>query len=94
MKFIENHYYSLSPHGGEIKYYFQFKEKTRQTIYTTGYIIDLGNYRYNLGIKIDDDDLYKEVDFVEIVDYLPDDNSDKIVYLRKKKIKNLLENNI
>lgn len=35
-------------------------------------------------------DEYVEIDFSEIINLLPDDYPDKIVYLRKKKIKILL----
>lgn len=92
MKFIKNRYYKIYWEGyNNTLWYFRFNEESNKIIYICGYMIN--NYGdYNEGFYFFDSDeyIYTEVQLDEFVEYLPDKNQDKIIYMRKKKISKLL----
>lgn len=47
-------------------------------------------YSTNSSIALNPFDCIEEIDFKEMVNYLPDNNPDKIIYLRKNRINKLL----
>ena len=54
------------------------------------YYIDNGIFKTGETFTYEKDDKYNEVEFSEIVNFLPENNKEKIIYNRKKRIDSLL----
>lgn len=85
-----NKFYLLEwDYNGHIKWYFKCSKIYDNFIYNSGYYVDIvykkSNNKKFISLDIDSN-RFKEVCISEFVDLLPDDNIDKITYLRKKKI--------
>lgn len=99
-KLLKDKWYKMT-WGNKIKYtwYFKFEKILDNTyLFAYNYYIDYSRKKYqyleyvnNLMI-VAEDDYFVECNISEIVDYLPNDNPDKIFYLRKKKLNMLLCN--
>ena len=93
---VENHYYKLKYHitTNYIKYYYY----NNKSIYFYWEIRCFNNdkpfFKYlntlSLAFRFDEYMICEEVEIDELIEYLPENNIDKINYLRKRKIKNLL----
>lgn len=72
-------------------WYFKFKFANSRQLDVFPWVITNGQYAIlgNSIILLRDDDIYEEVDFYEIVNYLPHGHPDVVEY-RKKKINLLL----
>lgn len=81
--------YSMTQSGISI-WYFKFVKNNDTIITTSGFIINNGIYNNRYVFHTGHNDVYEEVCLSEIIKYLPNDNIDKIIYMRKQKIKILL----
>lgn len=95
MNFLANKYYKCWFINNSGKYifcnYFKVKYVNNNTI-TTSWLIEYDNF-YNIEDSFIDDGScnYVEIELSEIVNFLPSNNSDKIIYLRKQRIYSLLK---
>lgn len=91
-------YYKVLLHSKNNFYYFRFEKALNGLIYSYGYAISSirNNMMYYTNKHFSDEQFiifYKveEILIEDIIEYLPDDNKEKISYLRKNKIKTLLD---
>ena len=99
--FIDKHYYKYV--FDTYIYYFKYDEKNSlfednclyafyEIKFFDNTILYRDSYNYMLAYyPLETEGFYEEVSFTEFVDYLPDTNTDKIIYMRKQKIKHLLK---
>lgn len=98
--FIKGHWYKFSTHNIGLTFYFIFGKRENDNIYIDNdyYLVVFSDGEYGLRYtqlrsiitSCVDSYHYEEVDYKEIVQMMPDDEPIKIAYMRKKKIKNLL----
>ena len=94
IKLEKDSWYKLYGSTGRL-YYFKFEK-----LYDGYYVYSYGFYILDNMYYIDDHfstknylrnkDLTKLIDISSIIEYLPNGNIDKIIYIRKNRIKNLL----
>lgn len=96
IQFKKDYYYKLYDNQLDIVSYFKFKFILDNRVFCDGFEIYDGFYMIYDENYCDTvyferyDIIVEEIDISVIVDYLPENNLDKIIYLRKQKIKSLL----